>query len=202
MQGKIPVGFLKKIAQRLLLIVQFILVFLFILFEEIIWEGIAQPIYEHIASLRILQKIEQGIHYLPRSLVLVLFVSLLLGVEGAGLFAGVLFVQGYVLFGLLLYITKIPIAAFTFWLFKVSKDKLLSFEWFAWLYDRVMKGIAWLKEREIYQESMAMMRGLKAKIKSIILQIKQRFFTKESRFMRELKTFYRYLKNFKNRKNR
>jgi len=196
------VGFLKKIAQRLLLIVQFILVFLFILFEEIIWEGIAQPIYEHIASLRILQKIEQGIHYLPRSLVLVLFVSLLLGVEGAGLFAGVLFVQGYVLFGLLLYITKIPIAAFTFWLFKVSKDKLLSFEWFAWLYDRVMKGIAWLKEREIYQESMAMMRGLKAKIKSIILQIKQRFFTKESRFMRELKTFYRYLKNFKNRKNR
>lgn len=198
----ISVGSLKKIAQRLLLILQFILVFLFILFEEIIWEGIAQPIYETVASLQILQKIEQGINRLPRAIVLVLFLSLLLGVEGAGLFAGVLFVQGYLLLGILLYISKIPIAAFTFWLFKVSREKLLSFHWFAWLYAQIMQGLAWLKEREIYQESIEILSKLKVRIKEIMAMIKERFFAKESRFMTELKAFYRYLKNFKNRKRK
>ncbi len=189
-------------AQRLLLIIQFILVFLFILFEEIIWEGIAEPIYNRIASMHVLRKIERGVNLLPRSIVLILFLSLLLGVEGAGLFAGVLFVQGYILFGLLLYITKIPIAAFTFWLFKVSREKLLSYTWFAWLYDKLMQGLAWLKEREIYKESMEMLGLLKIKIKSIISKIKTKFFSGESRFTMEMKAFYNYLKNFKNRKKK
>ncbi len=194
--------FLKKIAQRLLLIIQFVLVFLFILFEEIIWEGIAEPIYERIASLRLLQKIERGVNLLPRSIVLVLFLSLLLGVEGAGLFAGFLFVQGYILFGLLLYITKIPIAAFTFWLFKVSREKLLSYAWFAWLYDKLMQALTWLKEREIYQESMEILGRLKIQIKSMIMNIKTKFFSGESHFAMEIKAFYNYLKNFKNRKKK
>ena len=193
--------FVKKIAQRLLLIVQFTLVFLFILFEEIIWEGIAEPIYERVASWNLLQRIEAGVNRLPRSILLVLFLALLLGVEGAGLFAGFLFVQGYMLFGLLLYITKIPIAAFTFWLFKISRTKLLSFAWFAWLYEQLMVGIAWLKSQEIYQESMAILHRLKDRINAMIKRLKARFLSgEEGRFMREMKAFYNYLKNFKNRK--
>lgn len=193
-------NFLQKIAQRLLLVVQFILVFLFILFEEIIWEGIAKPIYKQIESLRILQKLEENIMYANRYLILVVFVVLLLGVEGAGLIAGVFFVQGKALLGLLLYIAKIPIAAFTFWLFKVSKIKLLSFDWFDWSYMKLMVGIAWLKNLDIYKKTVSYMLDMKFKIKEKWKPMKEKYFSKESTFVTELKSFYSYIKNFKNRK--
>lgn len=193
-------NFLQKIAQRLLLVLQFILVFLFILFEEIIWEGIAKPIYNKIESLHITQRVERSIKETNRYLLLFIFLVLLLGVEGAGLLAGAFFVQGKILFGLMLYIIKIPIAAFVFWLFKASKKKLLSFHWFNWAYNKLMNGIAWLKEREIYQETMRKMHDLKLKIKTLLRRIKERYFQQSGSFMNELKSFYRYMKNFK--KNR
>jgi hypothetical protein len=190
------VEFLKKIAQRLLIVIQFILVFLFILFEEIIWEGLAEPIYRKIESLRITQRVEKLLQGFNSHILLVLFMVLLLGVEGAGLLAGFFFVKGYILFGLLLYIAKIPIAGFTFWVFKVSKKKLLRFGWFNWAYEKLMAGIEWLKETEIYQTSREKMTMLKRRF----FKFKQKYFSKESRFITEIKSFYRYIKNFKNRK--
>jgi len=191
------VGFLEKIFGRVLLVFQFILVFLFILFEEIIWEGIAKPIYEKIESLHITKKLEGKIEHTNRYLLLALFSTLLLGVEGAGLLAGVFFMQGKILFGLLLYIAKIPIAAFVFWLFKASKEKLLSFAWFNWCYLKVMAGFEWLKERESYKEMMAYMATIKATIKAKWKAIKEKYFKEEGGFMKELKAFYAYVKNFK-----
>jgi hypothetical protein len=194
------VNFLQKIAQRLLLVFQFILVFIFILFEEIIWEGIAKPIYEKIQSLKILQKLKSKIADSNRYAVLIVFLVLLLTVEAAGLLAGLFFVQGYMLFGLTLYMAKIPIAAFVFWLFKVSKTKLLSFEWFSWSYEKVMSGLEWLKDLDIYKTTMHHISKFKAKIKKELKRIKAKYFSKESRFTDELKSFYRYIKNFKNRR--
>ncbi len=190
-------GFLEKIIQRLLLVFQFILVFLFILFEEIIWEGIAKPIYEKIESLHIIQKLESKVQHTNRYVILTLFVVLLLGVEGAGLLAGIFFVQGKILFGLLLYIAKIPIAAFVFWLFKVGKEKLLSFDWFNWSYTKLMARLTWLKERETYKSMIQYMAELKAKIKEKWQKIKAKYFAEEGSFMKELKAFYAYMKNFK-----
>jgi len=192
------VSFLQKIAQRLLLVLQFVLVFLFILFEEIIWEGIAKPIYNKIESLHITQKLEENIQHTNRYLLLLIFTVILLIVEGAGIFAGILFVNGYILFGLLLYIAKIPIAAFTFWLFKVSKEKLLSFGWFAWLYRKTMNGLERLKNLDIYKSTIAIMLNIKEKIKKRWRAFKDRFFDKDSSFTEELKSFYNYMKNFKN----
>ena len=191
-------NFLQKIAQRLLLVLQFILVFLFILFEEIIWEGIAKPIYNKIESWHITQKLEQRLIKTNRYILLLLFTVILLGVEGAGIVAGILFVQGKVLFGLLLYITKIPIAAFTFWLFKVSKEKLLSFDWFKWLYTKIMNGLERLKNLDIYKSTIAMMLKVKEQFKKRWSALKERFFDKDSSFTEELKSFYNYMKNFKN----
>jgi hypothetical protein len=193
-------GFIQKIAQRLLIIIQFFLVFLFILFEEIVWEGLAKPIYEKIASFRIFLRLKKIIHLSNRHIVLLFFTTLLLGVEGAGILAGVFFVQGKVLLGTALYIIKIPIAGFTFWLFRVSKSKLLSFTWFSWAYKNIMSGIEWLKDTEIYKNSVVMMLNIKIKIKRIFKDIKERYFSKNSSFVDELKTFYSYIKNFKNRK--
>jgi len=190
--------FLKKIAQRLLLVFQFILVFLFILFEEIIWEGLAKPIYTKIEALHITQKIEAKIKDTNRYLLLVVFLVLLLGVEGAGFLAGAFFVQGKLLFGLILYIFKIPIAAFVFWLFKASKTKLLSFDWFKWAYEKLLAGLDWLKERESYKETMQKIAKLKKRLKNILAYIKEKYFNESGSFTDELKSFYRYIKNFKN----
>ena len=190
-------NFLQKIAQRLLLVVQFVLVFLFVLFEEIVWEGIAKPIYQKIQSLKILQMFEAKIVESNRYVVLTVFLVLLLAVEVAGLLAGVFFVQGYILFGLILYIAKIPIAAFVFWLFKVSKTKLLSFNWFLWSYDKLMAGLAWLKDLDIYKTTMKYIAELKIIIKEQWKEIKVKHFSKDSRFIEELKSFYSYIKNFK-----
>ena len=196
-------NFLQKIAQRLLLVLQFILVFLFILFEEIIWEGIAKPIYNKIESWHITQKLEKKIVHSNRYMILLVFLSFLFGVEGAGLLAGVFFIQGKVLFGLLLYIAKIPIAAFVFWLFKVGKAKLLSFNWFNWSYQKLMNGLDWIKDLEIYKSTMAMMLSVKEKIKKSWKDFKDKYFDRDSSFTEELKSFYNYMKNFKkNRKKR
>jgi len=192
------VGFLEKIGQRLLLVLQFILVFLFILFEEIIWEGIAKPIYKKIESLKVIQKLETKIQHTNRYVLLIVFLVLLLGVEGAGLLAGAFFVQGEILFGLLLYIVKIPIAAFVFWLFKAAKKRLLSFEWFNWAYAKLMFGLDWLKETSIYKQTMQYMSELKNTIKDKWKKIKEKYFKEDSSFTEELKSFYIYMKNFKN----
>ena len=190
--------FLKQIAERLLLVLQFILVFIFILFEEIIWEGIAKPIYKKIESLHITQKLEIKIHHTNRYVLLIIFLLLLLGVEGAGLLAGAFFVQGKLLLGLLLYVIKIPIAAFVFWLFKAAKHKLLSFDWFNWAYNKLMDGIDWLKERKTYKEAMEKLKKIKVKLKALLHIIKERYFKEDSSFTEELKSFYNYIKNFKN----
>ena len=190
-------GFFKNIFGRILLVIQFILVFLFILFEEIIWEGIAKPIYQKIESLHIIQKLEIKVQRTNRHVILAIFSTLLLSVEAAGLLAGVFFVQGHMLLGLLLYIIKIPIAAFVFWLFKAGKEKLLSFAWFNWCYEKLMAGLDWLKERKTYQDMMAYMAKVKAKIKARWTIVKEKYFAEEGSFMKELKAFYAYMKNFK-----
>ena len=191
-------GFFKNIFGRVLLILQFILVFLFILFEEIIWEGIAKPIYEKIESFHVIQKLEVKIQHTHRYVILAVFSTLLLGVEAAGLLAGVFFVQGQMLLGLVLYVAKIPIAAFVFWLFKAGKEKLVSFVWFNWCYEKLMAGLDWLKERKSYKDMMLYMAKVKESIKVKWTMVKDKYFAEEGSFMKELKNFYAYMKNFKN----
>lgn len=194
-------GFLNKVFARVLLVFQFILVFLFILFEEIIWEGIAKPIYNKIESFKVTQRLEVKIENSNRYVILAVFSILLFAVEAAGLLAGVFFVQGQMFLGLFLYVAKIPIAAFVFWLFKVGKEKLLSFNWFNWAYLKLMGGINWLKDTKIYKSTVQYMIELKTFIKEKWKVIKEKYFTEESSFMKELKRFYRYIKNFKKNKN-
>lgn len=133
---------LETLKNKFISLLQLLLVITFIIFEELIWEGIAKPIYEAIHSLKILQKIETKLQHINAYVILVIFVLLLATVEIFGIYAGILFVSGQVLLGLSLYLSKIPIAAFTFWLFRVTEDKLMQFRWFKWLYEKMMAGIS------------------------------------------------------------
>lgn len=183
------------IKNKLISLLQLLLVIIYILFEELIWEGVAKPIYHAIHSLKILQKVELKLQDANPSVILSIFVFLLVIVEGLGIYAGVLFVSGYAGWGLALYIAKIPIAGFTFWLFRVTEDKLMQFTWFKKLYTWMLQGIEWLKSREVYIKTMARLKTIKAGIKAYYQTFKTKYFTKESPFMTKVKALYKALKN-------
>jgi membrane-bound ClpP family serine protease len=185
---------LLALKNRLLSLLQLLLVIVYILFEELIWEGIAKPIYEAIHSLKILQKVETKLKHVNASVILVIFVVLLAIVEAFGIYAGMLFVSGKILLGIGLYLSKIPIAAFTFWLFRVTEDKLMQFGWFKWLYDWLIRGIEWLKSRPVYIKTMERLKALKLKIKESIKVFKAKYFSKESPFINKIKEIYKTLK--------
>ena len=183
-----------RLKQKIITTIQLILVLLFILFEEIIWEGIAEPIYKWVHGLRVLQTIERWLQKVNATVILVIFVVMLVCVELLGLYAGVLFVSGKPLLGATLYATKIPIAAFTFWMFHVTESKLMQFGWFAWLYEKLLAAIAWLKSLEGYQEVMKRLQKTKEGLKVWLKEMKRRYFDQESLFVIRLKRLYRAIK--------
>jgi len=188
-----------RIKNRLISLLQLLLVLIFIIFEELIWEGIAKPIYRRIHELKILQKVEAKLKSVNPMVILLLFVLLLITVEAFGIYAGLLFVSGHFLLGLGLYLSKIPIAAFTFWLFRVTENKLMRFGWFKWLYEKIMAAIDWLKQLMIYQETMAKLKVLKAEIKTAARRFKEQYFKEESSFVKRLKRHYKNLKEYLDR---
>jgi len=183
-----------SIQKRIALLLQIFLVLIFIVFEELVWEGIARPIYQRIHALRILQRIEAKLRSVSPHVILLIFVILLAIVEAFGIYAGLLFVSGHFLLGLGLYLSKIPVAAFTFWLFRVSEDKLMRFGWFKWLYEKIMAAIGWLKSLAVYQETIAKLKVIKADIKAAAHRLKEHYFKEGSPFVKRLKRHYRDLK--------
>lgn len=181
---------LAVITHKLISLLQLLLVIIYIIFEELIWEGIAKPIYETIHALKILQKLEAKLENVNPSSILFMFVVLLTMVEAFGVYAGVLFVSGQILSGLVLYMAKIPIAAFTFWLFRVTEDKLMQFGWFKWIYEWVMRAIDWIKASEIHRRTMERLVQMKRRIKAF----KEKYFSGKSPFIEKMKQLYKTVK--------
>ena len=173
---------------------QLLLVITYIVFEEVIWEGIAKPIYTYVHGLKILQKVEVKLQSANPLMILFLFLLMFVLVEVAGIYAGILFVSGQVVMGLVLYISKIPITAFTFWLFQVTEDKLMSFGWFRWTYEKIMSMISWLKSCTVYIKTMNRIKSLKVKIKTWFHTLKMKYFDKESPFISKIKQLYSTIK--------
>ena len=169
---------INKILHKLLILIQIPLIILFIIFEELIWEGIAKPIYNYIKSMRLLQRFEQTLLDTSRGVILFFFIIIFTTVETAGVVAGVLFINGKIVLGLIIYLTKIPIAGFTFWLFKVTKSKLLSFNWFNWSYIKINSLFDWFKKQDIYIKTILIVKKVKL------------YFTGNGKFFKRLKLLY------------
>lgn len=183
------------IKHKIIRLIQLILVVVFIIFEELIWEGIARPVYRYIHGLKILQKVEEKVRLTPPYAILFIFLILFAVVEGIGIYAGILFVSGKALTGTLLYIAKIPIAAFTFWLFRVSESKLMQFGWFAWSYEKVITTISRIKGSEIYILTIEKAKSIKNKLKFAWIKWKESYLQEDSTFMTKLKRLYRAIKS-------
>lgn len=156
---------LKTIITRFADIVLGILVTVYIILEELVWDNIAEPIYSFIHGLSILQKAEEFINQLNRHVLLVLFLTLFTQVELLGIFALKLIGTGKIIAGTTLYAGKIPVAAFTFWLFRVSKEKLMTFGWFKQAYDIVISIIEKIKMSSIHQRIATRLKSVKEWLK-------------------------------------
>jgi hypothetical protein len=155
----------KKILAKIADIVLGILVTIYIVLEELIWENIAEPIYTLIHGLALLQKAEESIAKLDRHILLVLFLAVFAQVELLGIFSLKLIGTGQVFAGTAVYIGKIPVAAFTFWLFRISKEKLMTFGWFKQGYDALISNIEKIKLSSIYRRISARLKAVKEWLK-------------------------------------
>jgi len=131
---------MKKVQAKTLVIKSFesILVIGYILFEELIWNIFAKPIYLYFKNLVALNSLKKTFLEMNRYLLLGVFILILAITEGLGLLAGFFFINGHFFTGFFVYISKIPIAAFTFWLFDLTKDQLMTFDWLKTTYQYIM----------------------------------------------------------------
>ena len=158
----------KKLSNVLLTV----LVLVYIVFEELIWERFAQPIIDYIKELKVLKKLEVYLQKVNSKIILVVFLSMFVIVEFQGIYAGALFLEGKILHGALLYAGKIPIAAFTFWLFGATKEKLLEFGWFKKSYHFIVGLIEIITHSKVYINIKQKTANIKAYIKNLLSQDK------------------------------
>lgn len=187
-------NFLKNIANKFLLLLQFSLVFIYIIFEEIIWDLIANPIYKFLESFHVTKKIDELLRASNRYIILVVFVLLFVAVELLGIVAGGLLVSGNILAGIGLYLAKIPIAIFTFWMFKVVRFKLMTFDWFRLSFDILENILKLIKSSHIYQQTIEILIKTKEYIRHKQQYLKAKFIGKKSRFIYRIKRFYFLIK--------
>lgn len=173
--------------KKILNIFLIVLVFIYIIFEELIWEKFAKPIITLISSLHLFTKLIPKILALNSYFILVFFISIFVVVEFIGVYAGVLFLSGHIFTATFIYILKIPVAAFIFWFFNIVKPKLLEFRWFELIYNSLISAIYKIKHSSIY---------VMIKDKSITLKksLKENIFSTKNRFKQKLITIYKFLK--------
>ena len=170
-----------------------ILVCIYIIFEELIWDRLAKPIFSYISDLELFKDLEPKILALNFYLILFIFLIPFIIVELLGIYAGVLFVSGNILLGIVLYLSKIPIAVVIFWFFNIAKDILLQFGWLNFIYKNLILVIDKIKHSRIY---------LMIQNKTTILkdEIKRRFFISKIGLKEKVIEIYKLLKDKFNKK--
>ena len=151
-------------------ILESILVVGYILFEELIWNVFAKPIFQYFKGLALLDSLKQTFLGMNRYLLLSVFIVIFLITEVMGFYSGYCFVNGSLLVGLTVYVLKIPIAAFTFWLFDLTKDTLMTFSWLKSAYDYIMGLIKKMVESSIAIYIKKQIGSVKEKLKALIVK--------------------------------
>lgn len=144
-----------------------VLILIYLVLDELIWERIAEPIYQFIHGLKVLQQVERILQQQNRYVILSFFLLLFAIVEGLGIVAIALFTEGQVLIATVVYVSKVPIAAFTFWVFRITQDKLMTFVWFKWCYDGLQALLLKIKSSTVYLNIKTRLHNVKAWVKGL-----------------------------------
>jgi hypothetical protein len=137
--------------------------------------------------MKIAQKVEIAIKKVDSRAILAIFVVIFVLVELLGIYAGAMFLSGNVIVGVLVYLSKIPLAAFTFWLFRISKKRLLEFAWFKKIYLFMESMIEKITHSSVYKT----IKSKSAKIKSFV---KRYINSDKDSIKRRIKLIYSKLK--------
>ncbi len=163
---------MKKNQAKIFVIKSFesILVIGYILFEELIWNIFAKPIYQYFKNLVALDSLKKIFLEMNRYLLGSIFILILAITEMQGFLAGFFFLKGNIVTGFFVYMSKIPVAAFTFWLFDLTKDQLMTFDWLKTAYQYIMDWIHKFVNSSIYIYIKARTTIVRANVKSIMLK--------------------------------
>ena len=179
--------------KKIISLILFPVILGYIIFEEIVWERFARPIQQFLRELKMLQKLEMHLHTTNKVLILIVFILLFAAVELLGIVAAGFFLNGKVLTGVLIYAVKLPVSALTFWVFQITKNKLMKFEWFRSVYQFIMKVIDQITSSSVYT-------GIKEKSASIKCYIKTKLASDRGVFKKRGEDIYRKLKSLLNKK--
>ena len=172
---------------KILNITLLVLVLIYIIFEELVWEKFAKPTINIISKLEIFTKFIPKILALNSYIILIFFLSTFIVVELIGIYAGILFVSGHISSAIIIYILKVPVAAFIFWFFSIAKLRLLEFKWFEFCYNYLILSISKIKNSLAYTI-------IQKKSYELKKSIKNKFFSTKSKFKRKATYIYTLLK--------
>jgi len=180
--------------KKILNIFLIFLVFIYIIFEEFIWDRLAKPIFSYISNLELFRDLEPKILALNSYIILFIFLIPFIMVELLGIYAGVLFISGNILLAIVVYFSKIPVAVVIFWFFNITKDILLQFRWLNFIYKNLIIAIDKIKHSRIY----LMIQNKTLMIKN---EIKNRFFISKTGLNEKIVEIYKLLKDKFNKKS-
>jgi hypothetical protein len=147
-----------------------ILVIFFILFEEILWRKIAEPIFNEIKLLQITQRIKEKLEKVENEYsILILFFIPFIVMELFAYAAGLALINGYILLFVILYLLKGVAMLPMLFVFEIKKEVLLSFTVVAKPY----KWLQWLLGSKIFRIGKIQIRRFKLKIRRKLKTMKE-----------------------------
>ena len=158
-------NFLKRLLKLLLFTIQFVLIFLYIILEELIWEQFAKPIIRYIQYLKLAQKIQSILDNSNRYIVLLIFSLFLIFGELLGILSPIVLVKGFFVTSILFYIAKLLLIAVALWIFNNQQRKLRSFAWVDFLYKKIIFISLKIKSLECYKKAIKVLKTTKVYLK-------------------------------------
>jgi hypothetical protein len=147
-----------------------------VIFEEWLWD-ILTAIGQWLSQLLHLEKIDTWLlNATPNSALLAFFIPLIIVIP-FNILAVFLLAHGAIIEGVLLEIAvKLTGTLLIARVFRLTKNALLTFAWFAWLYNSIIHLLQWAHElihsTSIYRLSIAIKKIVKAKIKELLAIIR------------------------------
>jgi hypothetical protein len=178
-----------KTEKFIIRIIESVLVVTYIIFEELIWNIFAEPVLQYLKSLKILDAMEKTFLEMHRYLLLVVFIFILGLAEGLGVLSGISIINGYFFFGIAIYALKLPFAVFTFWLFDLTKDKLMRFSWLKKAYEVILDLIDIIINSSIHVYIRSKILSTRKKIKELVNK-----YLREGGFLASTKSHYTFYK--------
>jgi len=157
--------YIKRILKLFITFIETLLVLFYIFLEELIWERVVKP-FNKLIDRYIGRKIKNIVDNLPPYLSLILFITLLFIAELAGLLSAPLTLVVGIFMGIVLYIIKIVVASIAFWVFKRTRNEILTIKWFNVVYNKTVDIYNWIKTTSIYINVKSKIEYIKKRLSS------------------------------------